>query len=107
MHPGNFSSTSTQYNDVAAISGATQSILPADFTHFELSPGTSYDFWVTASSPSAATNPPAGPASATTQSPPKVASGSLSNPVTTALVGSHATYDIGPGQGYAEPDLVP
>lgn len=31
----------------------------------------------------------------------------LSNPVTTARTGAHTTYNVGPGQAYAEPDTVP
>jgi len=31
----------------------------------------------------------------------------LSDPVTTAMTGSHVTYDVGPGKTYAEPDTVP
>jgi hypothetical protein len=30
-----------------------------------------------------------------------------SNPVTTAMIGSHQTYNVGPGQSYAEPDTIP
>ena len=31
----------------------------------------------------------------------------LSDPVTTAMTGAHATYDVGPGKTYTEPDTVP
>jgi hypothetical protein len=31
----------------------------------------------------------------------------LSDPVTTAITGSHATYNVGPGKTYTEPDTVP
>jgi hypothetical protein len=36
-----------------------------------------------------------------------VATPTASNPVTTPLTGSHATYDVGPGKTYTEPDTVP
>jgi hypothetical protein len=31
----------------------------------------------------------------------------MSDPVTSAMTGSHATYDVGPGKTYTEPDTVP
>lgn len=38
---------------------------------------------------------------------PLPGSGGLPDPVTVALTGSHATYNVGTGQAYAEPDSVP
>lgn len=38
---------------------------------------------------------------------PLPGAGALPNPVTVALTGSHATYNVGTGQAYAEPDTVP
>jgi hypothetical protein len=50
-----------------------------------------------------ATSPDSG--SATSGGPPPVSA--MSDPVTTAMTGAHATYDVGTGKPYAEPDTVP
>jgi hypothetical protein len=52
------------------------------------------------SSSSTDSNPPT-----QTQAPQQT--NTISDPVTSAVVGSHQTYNVGPGQTFAEPDSVP
>jgi hypothetical protein len=57
-----------------------------------------------ASVPPKDTSPPPATPDSGSATPPVSA---LSDPVTTAMTGSHATYDVGPGKTYTEPDTVP
>lgn len=72
-------------------------------TSVTVQPGTTTVYQLTASN--AAGSVTASTSVAVTVAPSTV--GALSNPVTAAITGTHATYQVGPGKAYPTPDQVP